>query len=210
VSDFYFLTKNNSILYATGYYLIFMADTSDFRNGLIIKFKNDLYNIVEFQHVKPGKGGAFVRSTLKNLRTGRVLENTFRAGEKVDIVRVERRKYQFLFSEGDSLVCMDNETYEQINIARDLFSDGVKFLKESEEVEILFNGSDIISVDIPIFINLKVVETEPGFKGDTATGALKPAKLETGASLNVPLFINEGDLLKVDTRTGEYSERVKS
>ncbi|HEY6625833.1 MAG TPA: elongation factor P [Ignavibacteriaceae bacterium] len=187
-----------------------MADTSDFRNGLIIKFKNDLYNIVEFQHVKPGKGGAFVRSTLKNLRTGRVLENTFRAGEKVDIVRVERRKYQFLFSEGDSLVCMDNETYEQINIARDLFSDGVKFLKESEEVEILFNGSDIISVDIPIFINLKVVETEPGFKGDTATGALKPAKLETGASLNVPLFINEGDLLKVDTRTGEYSERVKS
>jgi len=187
-----------------------MADTSDFRNGLIIKFKNDLYSIVEFQHVKPGKGGAFVRSTLKNLRTGRVLENTFRAGEKVDIVRVERKKYQFLFSEGDSLVCMDSETYEQINIARDLFSDGVKFLKESEEVEILFNGSHIISVDIPIFINLKVVETEPGFRGDTATGALKPAKLETGASLNVPLFINEGDLLKVDTRTGEYSERVKS
>jgi elongation factor P len=187
-----------------------MADTSDFRNGLIIKFKNDLYNIVEFQHVKPGKGGAFVRSTLKNLRTGRVLENTFRAGEKVEIVRVERRKYQYLFSEGDSLVCMDNESYEQINISRDLFSDGVKFLKESEEVEILFNGSDIISVDIPIFINLKVVETEPGFKGDTATGALKPAKLETGASISVPLFINEGDILKVDTRTGEYSERVKS
>jgi elongation factor P len=105
---------------------------------------------------------------------------------------------------------MDNETYEQINIPRDLFSDGVKFLKESEEVEILFNGSDIISVDIPIFINLKVVETEPGFKGDTATGALKPAKLETGAQLNVPLFINEGDLLRVDTRSGEYSERVKS
>jgi elongation factor P len=187
-----------------------MADTSDFRNGLIIKFKNDLYSIVEFQHVKPGKGGAFVRSTLKNLRTGRVLENTFRAGEKVETVRVERRKYQYLFSESDSLVCMDNETYEQINIARDLFSDGVKFLKESEEVEILFNGSDIISVDIPIFINLKVVETEPGFKGDTATGALKPAKLETGASISVPLFINEGDLLRVDTRSGEYSERVKS
>jgi elongation factor P len=187
-----------------------MADTSDFRNGLIIKFKNDLYTIVEFQHVKPGKGGAFVRSTLKNLRTGRVLENTFRAGEKVETVRVERRKYQYLFSEGDSLVCMDNETYEQINISRDLFSEGVKFLKESEQVEILFSGSDIISVEIPIFIDLKVVETEPGFKGDTATGAAKPAKLETGASISVPLFINEGDILKVDTRSGEYSERVKS
>ena len=187
-----------------------MADTSDFRNGLIIKFKNDLYSIVEFQHVKPGKGGAFVRSTLKNLRTGRVLENTFRAGEKVEVVRVERRKYQYLYSEGDMLVCMDNETYEQINISKELFSEGLKFLKESEEVEILFNGSEIISVEIPIFINLKVVVTEPGFRGDTATGAMKPAKLETGAQINVPLFINEGDVLKVDTRTGEYSERVKS
>jgi elongation factor P len=187
-----------------------MADTSDFRNGLIIKFKNDLYSIVEFQHVKPGKGGAFVRSTLKNLRTGRVLENTFRAGEKVEIVRVERRKYQYLYSEGDMLVCMDNETYEQINILKELFSEGLKFLKESEEVEILFNGNEIISVEIPIFINLKVVETEPGFRGDTATGAMKQAKLETGAQINVPLFINEGDTLKVDTRTGEYSERVKS
>ena len=186
-----------------------MADTSDFRNGLIIKFKNDLYSIVEFQHVKPGKGGAFVRSTLKNLRTGRVLENTFRSGEKIEIVRVERRKYQYLYSDGDSLVCMDNENYEQINISRELFSDGLKFLKESEEVEVLLNGSEIISVEIPIFINLKVVETEPGFKGDTATGASKSAKLETGAQINVPLFINEGDVLKVDTRTGEYSERVK-
>jgi elongation factor P len=187
-----------------------MADTSDFRNGLIIKFKNDLYSIVEFQHVKPGKGGAFVRSTLKNLRNGRVLENTFRSGEKIEIVRVERRKYQYLYSDGDSLVCMDNETYEQINILKNLFSDGLKYLKENEEVEILFNGSEIISVEIPIFINLKVVETEPGFKGDTATGAVKTAKLETGAQISVPLFINEGDVLKVDTRTGEYSERVKS
>jgi len=187
-----------------------MADTSDFRNGLIIKFKNDLYNIVEFQHVKPGKGGAFVRSTLKNLKTGRVLENTFRAGEKVEVVRVERRKYQYLYSDGDSLVCMDNETYEQINISKELISDGIRFLKESEQVEVLLNGSEIISVEIPIFINLKVIETEPGFKGDTATGAVKSAKLETGAQINVPLFINEGDILKVDTRTGEYSERVKS
>ncbi len=187
-----------------------MADTSDFRTGLIIKFKNDLYSIVDFQHVKPGKGGAFVRSTLKSLTSGKVLDNTFRAGESIDIVRVERRKYQYLYREGDFLVCMDNETYEQINVPIELFGNGVNYLKESEEVDILFNGSNIINVEIPIFIELKVVETEPGFKGNTATGANKPAKLETGATINVPLFINVDDVLKVDTRTGEYVERVKS
>lgn len=187
-----------------------MADTSDFRNGLIIKFKNDLFTITEFQHVKPGKGGAFVRTTLKSLRTGKVLDNTFRSGEGVDIVRVERKKYQFLYKDGDFLVCMDNETYDQINVPKKHFGDGVDYLKESEEVEILFNQNDIISVDIPIFVYLKVTQTEPGFRGDTATGANKPAKLETGASINVPLFINEGDVLKVDTRTGNYVERIKS
>lgn len=187
-----------------------MADTSDFRNGLIIKFKNDLYTIVEFQHVKPGKGGAFVRTTLKNLRTGRVLDNTFRSGESIEIVRVERKKFQFLYRESDFLVCMDNETFEQINVPIALFGDGVDYLKESEEIEILFNKDEIVSVDIPIFVYLKVIQTEPGFRGDTATGANKPAKLETGVSINVPLFINEGDVLKVDTRTGEYVERVKS
>lgn len=187
-----------------------MADTSDFRNGLIIKFKNDLYTIVDFQHVKPGKGGAFVRSTLKNLKTGRVLDNTFRAGEKVETVRVERKNYQYLYREGDFLVCMDNETYEQINVPLNLFGDSVGYLKESEEMEILFNGSEIISVETPVFATLKVIETEPGFKGNTATGALKPAKVETGATVNVPLFINVDDVLKVDTRTGEYVERVKS
>jgi elongation factor P len=187
-----------------------MADTSDFRNGLIIKFKNDLYSIVEFQHVKPGKGGAFVRSTLKNLRTGKVLDNTFRAGEGVEIVRVERRKYQYLYREGNFLVCMDNDTYEQINVQIELFGDGVNYLKESEEVDILFNSEEIINVEIPIFVNLKVIETEPGYRGDTATGATKPAKLETGATVNVPLFINEGDFLKIDTRVGGYVERVKS
>ena len=187
-----------------------MADTSDFRNGLIIKFKNDLYSIVEFQHVKPGKGGAFVRSTLKNLKTGKVLDNTFRAGEKVETVRVERKMYQYLYRDGSFLVCMDNETYEQINVQGELFGDGVNYLREGVDVDILFNGSEIISVEIPTFINLKVVETEPGFKGDTATGAVKPAKMETGVTINVPLFINADDLLKVDTRTGEYCERVKS
>jgi len=187
-----------------------MADTSDFRNGLIIKFKNDLYSIVEFQHVKPGKGGAFVRSTLKSMKSGKVIDNTFRAGEKVDVVKVERKKFQYLYRDGDTLVCMDNETYEQIHVAIELFGDGVNYLKESEEVEILFNGSDIVSVDTPIFAELKVIETEPGFKGNTATGALKPAKLETGATINVPLFINVDDILKVDTRTGGYVERIKS
>lgn len=187
-----------------------MADTSDFRNGLIIRFKNDLFTIVEFQHVKPGKGGAFVRTTLKSLRTGRVLDNTFRSGESVDVVKVERRKYQYLYRDGDFLVCMDNGTYEQINVPTELFGDGVKFIKESCEVEILFDKETIISVEIPIFINLKVTETEPGFKGDTATGAVKPAVLETGATINVPLFVNVDDLLKVDTREGIYVERVKN
>lgn len=188
-----------------------MADTSDFRNGLIIKFKGDPYVIVEFQHVKPGKGGAFVRTSLKNLKTGRVLDNTFRSGESVEVVRVERRKYQYLYKESAGLVLMDNETYEQITVSEQLFGEGVNYLKEGTEVEILLdNQEQIISVEIPIFVTLHVSETEPGFKGDTASNTLKPAKLETGAKINVPLFINEGDLLKVDTRTGGYVERVKN
>jgi elongation factor P len=188
-----------------------MADTSDFRNGLIIKYKGDPFVIVEFQHVKPGKGGAFVRTTLKNMRTGKVLDNTFRSGESVDVVRVERRKYQFLYKESAGFVLMDNQTYEQSTLNEQLFGDGAGYLKEGEEVELLIDNEDkIISVEIPIFVQLKVVETEPGFKGDTANSALKPARLETGAKIQVPLFINEGDVLKVDTRTGGYVERVKN
>lgn len=188
-----------------------MADTSDFRNGLIIKFKNDPFVITEFQHVKPGKGGAFVRTTLKNLKTGRVLENTFRSGESVDIVRVERRKYQYLYKESAGYVLMDNETYEQLTVAENVLGEGVEFLKEGFEVDLLLDDAEqIISAELPIFVNLKVVETEPGFKGDTATNVLKPAKLETGAQINVPIFVNEGDMLKVDTRTGSYVERVKN
>ena len=188
-----------------------MADTSDFRNGLIIKYKGDPFVIVEFQHVKPGKGGAFVRTTLKNLKTGKVLDNTFRSGEGVDVVRVERRKYQFLYKETAGLVLMDNDTYEQLTVPQETFGDGADYLKEGEEVELLLDDKDqIISAEVPIFVSLKVVETEPGFKGDTANNALKPAKLETGAKINVPLFVNEGDVLKVDTRTGQYVERVKN
>jgi len=188
-----------------------MADTSDFRNGLIIKFKNDLYSIVEFQHVKPGKGGAFVRSTLKNLRTGKVLDNTFRAGESVDTVRVERRKYQFLFRESAGMVLMDNDTYEQLTVSEELFGGGDKFLKEGDSVDLLLDDNDqIINVEIPIHVQLEVIETEPGFRGNTATNAMKPAKLETGVTINVPLFIDQGDVLKVDTRNGQYMERIKN
>lgn len=188
-----------------------MADTSDFRNGLIIKYKNGLYTITEFQHVKPGKGGAFVRTKLKNLQNGRVLDNTFRSGESVDVVRVERKKYQFLYREGDQLVLMDNETYEQINLEKSYLGEQDKFLKESEEIELLLDDSDsVITAEIPVFVVLEVTETEPGFKGDTATNVMKPATLETGAIINVPLFVNTGEVLKVDTRTGEYVERVKN
>jgi len=188
-----------------------MADTSDFRNGLIIKFKNDLYTITEFQHVKPGKGGAFVRTMLKNMRTGRVLDNTFRSGESVEIVRVERRKYQFLFREAMGMVLMDNETYEQLTVPQETFGDADKYLKEGDEVELLLDDNEkIITAEAPIFVVLEVVETEPGFKGDTATNTLKPATLETGAVVNVPLFVGIGEKIKVDTRTGDYVERVKN
>lgn len=188
-----------------------MADTSDFRTGLIIKFKNDLYTIIDFQHVKPGKGGAFVRTKLKNIRIGKVLDNTFRAGESVDVVRVERKKYQFLYREGDDLVLMDNETFEQLNVPKNYFGDSDKFLKESEEVELLLDDEDqIILAEIPVFVQLQVTETEPGFKGDTATNVMKPAVLETGATVNVPIFVNVGEMLKIDTRTGTYSERIKT
>ena len=188
-----------------------MADTSDFRNGLIIKFKHGLYTITDFQHVKPGKGGAFVRSTLKNLQTGKVLDNTFRAGESVEVVRVERKKYQYLFRESAGLVLMDNDTYEQITVPVENFAGGEKYLKESEAVELLVDDNDkIINVEIPTHVQLEVVETDPGFRGNTATNAMKPAKLETGVSVNVPLFIEPGDLLKVDTRSGQYMERIKN
>jgi elongation factor P len=186
-----------------------MADTSDFRNGLIIRFKNDLYSIVEFQHVKPGKGGAFVRTKVKNMRTGQVLDNTFRAGEKVDVVRVERKKYQYLYPDGEFLMCMDTETYDQIPVSAEVFGDQRRFLKESDEVELLMSGSEIVNAEIAPHVNLEVTETEPGLRGDTATNVTKPATLETGATVSVPLFVDKGDVIRVDTRTGDYIERVK-
>ncbi|NMB81770.1 MAG: elongation factor P [Ignavibacteria bacterium] len=188
-----------------------MADTSELRNGLIIRFKNEPFLVVEFQHVKPGKGGAFVRTTLKNMKTGKVLDNTFRSGESIDVVQIERRKYQYLYKEGEFFVLMDNETFDQINVPEEILGEGQVFLKEGDEIQIIYDDQEkIISSEIPMFVNLKVIETEPGYKGDTATNVLKPAKLETGAQISVPLFVNEGDLLKVDTRTGVYVERVKN
>ncbi len=186
-----------------------MATTSDFRAGLTIRYNNDLWTIVEFQHVNPGNWRAFVRAKMKNIKTGRVIENRFRAGEDVDVVRIEMRTYQYLYRDGDMLVFMENETYDQIQIPEEIIGEGSKFLKENENVQISFNGTEIIGVEIPIFVNLRVVETEPGMKGDSVNNVMKSAKLETGAVVNVPLFVNEGELLKIDTRTAVYVERVK-
>jgi elongation factor P len=187
-----------------------MADTSDLRNGLIIKFKNGLYVVTEFQHVKPGKGGAFVRTMLKNLKTGKVLDNTFRSGESLDVVRVQRKKYQFLYKDATEFVLMDNDTYDQITVSAEIIGDASQFLKESTELDILLDDKDvIITVEPPIFVELTVTSTEPGFKGDTATNVLKPATMDTGAIISVPLFVNEGEVLKIDTRTGTYVERIK-
>jgi len=167
-----------------------------------------LYSIVEFLHVKPGKGGAFVRTKLKKIPEGSVIDKTFRAGEKVEEVRVERREYQYLYNSGDLYYMMDMETYEQIPIPRSLVEDSLPYLKENMNVTFLMDGDKPIAVEIPLFVELEVAETEPGVRGDTAQGGSKSAKLETGAVVSVPLFIEIGDTLKIDTRNGRYIERV--
>ncbi len=187
-----------------------MPSTSDFRPGLVIKYNNELWQIIEFQHVNPGNWRAFVRTKLKNLASGKVIENRFRAGEAIDIIRIERKEFQFLYHDGTGYVFMEKETYEQIPVSEEAIGEGAHFLKEGESVDILFNGSEITGVEMPITVELKVVETVPGVKGDSANPGTKPAKVETGASVNVPLFINEGDSVKIDTRTGGYIERVKA
>jgi elongation factor P len=186
-----------------------MGSTTDFRNGLIIRFNGDLHQIVEWRHHKPGKGGAMVLTKLRNLRTGSTYENRFRPGESVDVVRVERRKFQYLYPDGEQLCFMDQESYEQIHVPADLFGDAVKFLKEGEVCEIALDGDVPIEGELPITVELEVVETDPGVRGDTATGGTKKAKVSTGATINVPLFISQGEVLKIDTRTGNYLERVK-
>lgn len=186
-----------------------MYDTSNFRNGLKIEFEGMPYIIVEFQHVKPGKGGAFVRTRLKNLLTGQVIDHTFRSGEKVGKPDIEVKRMQYLYNDGESYVFMDTTTYDQISLSAELLGkDVTDFLKENEEIEALFYKSKPVNVELPFFVELEVVTTDPGVRGDTASGGSKPATLETGGVVNVPLFINEGDIIKIDTRSRAYLERM--
>ncbi|WP_298789580.1 elongation factor P [uncultured Allomuricauda sp.] len=187
-----------------------MANTSDIRKGLCIKYNHDIFKIIEFLHVKPGKGPAFVRTKLKSVTTGKVIDNTFSAGHKIEDVRVETRSYQYLYAEGDTFHFMNTDDYNQISLQKSSL-DAPDLLKEGEVVTILFNTEDSmpLSVDMPASVILEVTHTEPGVKGNTATNATKPATVETGARINVPLFINEGDKIKVETEKGTYQERVK-
>lgn len=187
-----------------------MATTSDIRNGLCINFNNDIYQVVEFQHVKPGKGNAFVRTKLKSITSGKNIDYTFPAGHKIDPVRVERRNFQFLYKDDTGFHFMNTETYEQVMIVPEMI-EHAHFIKEGLEVEILFHAEHEVplSVELPQSITMEVTYTEPGVKGDTATNTLKPATIETGAEVRVPLFINEGDLVRIETSTGNYLERVK-
>lgn len=187
-----------------------MATTADIKIGLVIKFNNDLYKIVDFLHVKPGKGGAFVRTKLKSITTGRMLENTFNAGVKIDFVRVERMSCNYLYKDGDTFTFMENESFNQYSVNKNMI-DNPLLLKEGQEVVLLIKSDDetIVGVEMPFYVELKLTEVEPGVKGNTATNASKKATTETGFEVNVPLFINEGDVIRIDTRTGKYSERVK-
>jgi elongation factor P len=187
-----------------------MPSTSDFRPGLVIKYNNELWTVVEFQHVNPGNWRAFVRTKLKNLKSGKVIENRFRAGEAIEIIRIERKEFQFLYRDGSGYVFMDKENYEQLTVQEEQVGEGAVFLKDGESVDILFNGTDITGIELPITVELAVIETVPGVKGDSANAGTKPAKVETGAMVNVPLFISEGEVIKIDTRTGGYIERVKN
>ena len=187
-----------------------MANTSDFRNGLIINHKNGLWKIVEFLHVKPGKGPAFVRTKLKNIKTGQVVEETFRAGEKIVEIRIEARDYNYSYNDGENYIFMDNETFEQIELSDEQTKDINEFLIENTPVTIAFNGEEPIEVRIPQHMNLKVAETDPGEKGNTAQGGTKPATLETGTIIQVPLFVQIGEVIRIDTKDKRYIERVKS
>ncbi|KGE87913.1 MULTISPECIES: elongation factor P [Phaeodactylibacter] len=187
-----------------------MATTSDIRKGMCIDFNNDIFTIIEFQHVKPGKGAAFVRTKIKSLTSGKVLDNTFSAGHKVDEVRVERRKFQYLYSDDMGYHFMNNETYEQVALS-DNIVEHAHFLKEGMEVDVIYHADREVplTMEMPQYIILEVTYTEPGVKGDTATNTLKPATVETGAEVRVPLFINQGDKVKIEVETGAYMERVK-
>ena len=185
-----------------------MISTSEFRNGLVLRIEGELYNMVEYEHFKPGKGAAVVRTRLKSIKSGSVLDRTFRSGDKVDDVRLERRKMQFLYASDNLYVFMDTKTYEQFELAKETVGDAVKYLKENEVLDVLVAEDSAIGVELPIFVELAVTKADPGVRGDTVSGATKPVVLETGASIQVPLFIETGEILKIDTRTDQYVERA--
>ncbi len=185
------------------------VSTTEFRNGLKIELDGDPYIIVDFQHVKPGKGGAFVRTKMKSLKSGNVIDRTFRAGEKVDTPELEEKKMQYLYAADKDRVFMDTTSYEQIQLHESQLGDSISYLKENMEIKVLYYKGQPINIDIPMFVELAIAQTEPGVRGDTASGGSKPATLETGAVIKVPFYLNEGDVVKVDTRTGTFIERVK-
>ena len=185
-----------------------MISAGDFKNGVTVEIDGNIYQILEFQHVKPGKGAAFVRPKLKNIISGGVVEKTFRPTEKFPKAHIDRKDMQYLYRDGDLFNFMDVETYDQIALNEDVVGDSLKFVKENEVVKICSHNGNVFSVEPPLFVELAITETEPGFKGDTAQGATKPATVETGAIVMVPLFVEQGDVLKIDTRSGEYLSRV--
>ncbi|MDY3127939.1 MAG: elongation factor P [Corynebacterium sp.] len=187
-----------------------MADTTDFKNGLVLKIDNKLQQIIEFQHVKPGKGPAFVRTKLKDVVSGKVTDKTFNAGVKVETATVDRRDMTYLYNDGENYVVMDDKTYEQVEVGRDKFGKAADFLLENMRVQVSFHEGEVLFAELPISVDLKVEHTEPGLQGDRSSGGTKPATLETGAEIQVPLFIEIGNVLKVDTRTGEYQSRVSN
>ena len=185
-----------------------MITAGDFRNGITIEFEGNVYQIIEFQHVKPGKGAAFVRTKLKNIINGGVVEKTFRPTEKFENAQIDTKDMQYLYQDGDLYNFMDVETYDQIALNEDTVGDALKFVKENEMVKICSYNGNVFAIEPPLFVELEITDTEPGFKGDTATGATKPAIVETGAKVMVPLFVEQGEVIKIDTRTGEYLSRV--
>lgn len=185
-----------------------MISAGDFRNGITIEMDNNVYQILEFQHVKPGKGAAFVRTKLKDVKNGGVIEKTFRPTEKCPQARIERKNMTYLYNDGDLYCFMDPETYEQISLPLTVIGDALKFVKENEECKVVSHNGSVFAIEPPLFVELEITDTEPGFKGDTATGATKPAVVETGATVYVPLFVDQGDKIKIDTRTGEYLSRA--
>ena len=184
------------------------VDTADFRNGMCVEYNNKLWTIVEFQHVKPGKGGAFVRTKLKDIRSGRVVEYTFNAGTKFESTRLETKKLQYLYNDGESYNFMDMNTFEQLEVNESMVGDAAKWLKENDEASLLYAGEELISVEPQMFVELEVTETEPGFKGDTVQGSTKPATLETGTVVQVPMYVNIGDMLQIDSRDGRFVKRL--